>query len=530
VNSQKRKPDGLKAKHEVWRSASKIRVILRNPRFYGESTMSNKQHLNQPKEAQLRRLTNNIKTSTPSASFTSRVNSNNATRQDERPNIIFIFTDQQQAGMMSCANNKYLHTPAMDSLAATGVRFERAYCTNPVCLPARFSMMTGRMPSELGIRSNDVGRLETVPEDITKHAMGWLFRNAGYDTGYGGKVHLPKGMNPEAMGFDRITTDQRAGLADACTGFIRKDREKPFLLVASFINPHDICFMAIDDYREIKEKRLSNERRALGTAMELPEGVSRKEFFTKYCPPLPANFEPQEQEPEAIQMLLEQRLFKKHARETWSDEKWRMHRWAYCRLTEMVDAHISKILDAVRENGLEENTLIIFSSDHGDMDSAHRMEHKTALYEEAVRVPMIVSHKGVTPPGLVNDTHLVSNGLDLIPTLCDYAGIKPPDDLTGQSFRPLAEGRTPKSWHTHLFIESEFGYMLHSGHYKYVLYDAGENREQLINLEEEPGEMKNLATDQAYQNILREHRECFQTYQNSAINRKSRWSHAIKEL
>ena len=228
---------------------------------------------------------------------------------------------------------------------------------------------------------------------------------------------------------------------------------------------------------------------------------------------MPANFEPQEQEPEAIRMILEQRLFKKHARETWSEEKWRMHRWAYCRLTEMVDAHIGKLLNAVRESGLEENTVIIFSSDHGDMDSAHRMEHKTALYEEATRVPMIVSYKGVTPPGLINDTHLVSNGLDLIPTLCDYAGIEPPDDLTGQSFRSLAEGKVPQSWRTHLFIESEFGYMLRSERYKYVLYDDGEDREQLIDLEKEPGEMKNFAKEPAYQNILQEHREYFQSHQ-----------------
>ncbi|MBC8229294.1 sulfatase-like hydrolase/transferase [bacterium] len=445
-------------------------------------------------------------------------------RQNERPNIIFIFTDQQQAGMMSCAGNQYLHTPAMDSLAATGVRFEKAYCTNPVCLPARFSMMTGRMPSELGIRSNDVGGLETVPAGITKQSMGWLLRHAGYDVGYGGKVHLPKGMNPEAMGFDSITTNQREGLSDACLEFVRRERDKPFLLVASFINPHDICYMAINDYQELDRNRLVNEMQALDAAMKLPEGVSREDFFAQYCPPLPPNFEPQEQEPEAIRMILEQRLFKKQARETWPDEKWRMHRWAYCRLTEMVDAHIGKVLDAVRESGLEENTLIIFSSDHGDLDSAHRMEHKTALYEEPTRVPLVVTLKGVTPPGFVNNTHLVSNGLDLIPTLCDYAGIETPDDLTGQSFRPLAEGRAPQSWRTHLWLESEFGYMLRSDQYKYILYDAGENREQLIDLEKEPWEMKNFATNPAYREIIEEYRECFQSHRDMATNRALRWT------
>ena len=438
------------------------------------------------------------------------------TRKDQRPNIIFICTDQQQAGMMSCAGNKYLNTPAMDSLAATGVRFEKAYCTNPVCLPSRYSLMTGRMPGELGIRDNVVNWLEAVPEEITENTPGWLLRNAGYDVGYGGKVHLPKGMHPEAMGFDKITSDERAGLSDSCIEFIRKERENPFFLVASFINPHDICYMAIRDYQNLDRERLAAPLNALEAALKLPEGVSRDEFFEKYCPPLPDNFEPQDQEPEAIRMIQEQRLFKKHAKDTWSEEKWRMHRWAYCRLTEMVDAQIGRVLDALRESGLEENTLIIFSSDHGDMDSAHRMEHKTTLYEEPVRIPLIVSHKGITPPGAVNDTHLISNGLDLIPTLCDYAGITPPAGLTGLSFRPLAEGRKYQSWRDHLWIESEFGYMVHSGRYKYMLYDSGTNREQLMDLQKDPGEMKNMAMDPAYGDILSEHRQYFRYYQDSA--------------
>ena len=435
--------------------------------------------------------------------------------RDNLPNIIYIFTDQQQAGLMSCAGNKYVHTPAMDSLAASGVRFEKAYCTNPVCLPARFSMMTGHMPDEIGIRHNGVGWLEAVPDEIVKNSMGWVMKDAGYDVGYGGKVHLPRGMSPEAMGFEFITPDQRDELPNSCVEFIRRERKNPFLLVASFINPHDICYMAISDYQYPDVKPNALAKQALDIALKMPESVSRDEFFEKYCPPLPDNFEPQDGEPEAIRMIQEQRLFKKHARDTWSDEKWRMHRWAYCRLTEMVDAQIGRVLDALRESGMEENTLIIFSSDHGDMDSAHRMEHKTALYEETVRVPLIVSYRGVTPAGAVNDTHLVSNGLDLIPTICDYAGIDPPADLTGLSFRALAEGKKPQSWRDHLWIESEFGYMVEGERYKYMLYDSGADREQLIDLEKDPGEMKNMATDPDYGDILSEYRQYFQNHQKN---------------
>ena len=465
-------------------------------------------------------------------------------KADPRPNIIFIFTDQQSASMMSCAGNSYVNTPAMDSLAASGMRFERAYCTNPVCVPSRFSLMTGRMPSVIGVRSNDHGHVDAVPEHITKQGLGWLFRRAGYDVAYGGKVHLPKrnaprcrlpvaerpAMTPEDLGFDYLTRDERDKLAEVCAEYVVQDRHRPFLLVVSFINPHDICYMAIRDSAETEsERRLlargKVEIDTLDEALQLPAGASREAFFEQHCPPLPPNFEPQDDEPEAIRALLAQRPFRQKARESWTDERWRLHRWAYARLTEMVDAQIARICDAVRESGKEKDTVIIFSSDHGDMDSAHRMEHKTALYEEACRVPLIISQPGMTSPpvavrlvggnaersaGAVDRTHLVSNGLDLFPTLCDYAGIVVPEELAGLSLRRLAEGHRPASWRDSLPVESEIGRMIVTERYKYVLYDEGEGREQLMDLWEDLGEMRNAAQDAEKAEVLRNLRRLFE--------------------
>ena len=97
-------------------------------------------------------------------------------------------TDQQHAGMLSCAGNRFLKTPAMDSIAANGARFEQAYCSNPVCMPSRTSMMTGQYPSRFGIGENhDADR--SVPEETLRTSLGWLFRNAGYETVFGGKTH-----------------------------------------------------------------------------------------------------------------------------------------------------------------------------------------------------------------------------------------------------------------------------------------------------------------------------------------------------
>ena len=433
--------------------------------------------------------------------------------ENRRPNIVFIFTDQQSAHMMGCAGNPYVNTPAMDSLAASGVQFDRAYCTNPVCVPSRFSLMTGRMPSEIELRNNSAAHLERVPAAITSTGLGWLLRNAGYETVYGGKVHLPK-MTPEDIGFEYLTRDERDGLSDACVEFLERDHDRPFLLVASFINPHDICYMAIRDFRESElDDRLIQsgrvELQTLDQALQLPEGIDEQQFFEEYCPPVPPNFEPQEDEPEAIRIMQSWRPFKKNAREKWSPERWRLHRWAYAKLTEMVDAQIARVLDAIRASGQEENTVVIFSSDHGDHDSAHRMEHKTAFYEEAARVPLIVSQPGTTAPGVVDDTHLVSNGLDLLPTLCDYAGVEVPLGLNGLSFRPLAEGRAPESWRSHLTLENEIGYMVMGTRYKYMLYDEGESREQFIDLDQDPDETRNAARDPDQQEALAEYRQLF---------------------
>ena len=194
-------------------------------------------------------------------------------------------------------------------------------------------------------------------------------------------------------------------------------------------------------------------------------------------------------------------------RKNWTEEDWRLHRWAYARLTERVDGQIGQVLAALREAGLENDTLVVFTSDHGDMDSAHRLEHKSVCYDEASRVPLIVSHKGVTKPGLVDREHLVSTTLDLIPTLCDFAGIAIPKELTGRSLRALAQGQSPASWRKGLVTECRMARMVRTARFKYVVYSQGERREQLIDMEKDPGEMQNLAADPAYAQVLAEHRK-----------------------
>jgi choline-sulfatase len=287
-------------------------------------------------------------------------------------------------------------------------------------------------------------------------------------------------------------------------------------MVVSLINPHDICYMAIRDFAETEREKMLLENgdvelATLDEALKMPEGISEEEFFEEYCPPLPPNYEPQQGEPGAIRVMLEKSNFRNNARDHYGDEEWRMHRWAYCRLTEVVDAQIQVILDALKESGQEENTLILFSSDHGDMDASHRMEHKSTLYEESANVPFLAMWKGHIPAARVDSTHLVSTGLDLLPTVCDYAGIAGVADPRGKSLRPLFEGK-PVEWRKYLGVESQIGKMVvDAGGYKYIRYDVAGTEEQILDLNRDPYETTHFTDSIGYSDKLRELREVYET-------------------
>jgi arylsulfatase A-like enzyme len=423
----------------------------------------------------------------------------------DHPNIIVIMTDQQSASMMSCAGNTYIHTPVMDSIADNGIRFARAYAVNPVCSPSRFSLLTGWYPSKIGMYENEhVGLEKEKVIDLYANAMGNIFRRAGYQTYYGGKVHMPvTGPDVHVLGYELLTANERDSLATACADFLknRKSTDKPFLLVASFINPHDICFDAIRS--ATPEDALARATPPeLDEALKLPEGVSEAEFFLTYCPPLPDNFQPMIGEPGGIDYLLNIRKFRRIVRDEWTEKDWRMHRWAYLKLTERVDAQIGIVMEALRKSGLSDKTIIVFTSDHGDQDASHKLEHKTVFYEESAHIPFIVSYPWMKQKGVVDRDHLISNGLCLLPTLCDMAGIEPPDGLPGKSVVPLIDRQQGAVWPSVIFLENETGFMVHTGRYKFEMDEMGNNREMFVDLAKDPGEMTNLIHRPEYKPVI----------------------------
>lgn len=426
----------------------------------------------------------------------------------DRPNLLVITTDQQSFRMLSCAGNKWVRTPNMDRIAAWGTRVDRAYCANPVCVPSRFSLWTGRMPSALGIRENAMG--PEAPPAVHQGALGHLLTAAGYTAAFGGKLHTPGCLTQTSMGFLDLTHDERDRLAIESARFIRGNHDRPWFLAANFINPHDICLQAIaafpssDFDRRLLEHCLV-EQEELADALAFPAGCSEETFFNEHCPPLPPNWRPQTDEPEAVRRLIAGRPFRQKARAHWGERGWRLHCWAYARLTERVDTQIGVVLDALEASGQLENTVLMFTSDHGDHDAAHGLEHKTVFYEEAARIPLLLAHPGHGPSGVVDTQHLCNNGLDLMATCCDYAGIAPPDWNRGLSWRPLIEGQIAK-WRTGVYSESQIGFMWVTRDHKYCAYDFCGAEEQLYDLITDPYETASCHQEPGKQVVLTQHR------------------------
>lgn len=397
-------------------------------------------------------------------------------------NVLVILTDQQTADALSAAGNPHLKTPAMDSLAARGVRFTRAYSPNPLCVPARCSLFTGMDTHTLGVTIND---LDATWDTQAYPYLATAFQKAGFDTGYIGKWHLT--TSPEATGvhgFDFVRHARENALDPdvpaACEAFLTQKHDRPFLMVASFVNPHDICEWARDG--------------------RLPNGPMEAAPAPELCPPLPANFAIPALEPEVLRQV-QPMAPKTYPTVGWTPERWRQYRWTYYRLVERVDTLIGQVLSTLKRTGHETDTTIVFTSDHGDGMGSHRWNQKQVLYEEVAKVPFLVAGPGVARPGRTDAT-LVNIGTDLFPTLMDVAGVPRPSHLPGLSLKPVVAAKAPLK-RDHVVIETEFcqskkrfgiaGRAVLTARYKYVVYDKGAHREQLFDLAKDPGEMVNLA-------------------------------------
>lgn len=423
-----------------------------------------------------------------------------------KPNVLFFITDQQHINTIRSGGCLHLQTPAMDRLYDTGVRFRHSYSTNPVCIPARSSLFTGRMPTETGMWFNSAraGKIE----DGMPTMGAWLREKAGYDTVYAGKWHVPHCHTYDIPGFDVLASGSAHWgetsddvVSQACAQYLMNhDNSKPFLMVCSLLQPHDICVWL----------SLHTQNKAGVPYPELRDDL----------PPLPPNFQPPAPEPTTHIKL---RDGQQPAEGSWEEMQWRYYLWAYYRHVEMVDAQIQRVLDALDQSGQAANTLIVFTSDHGEGMGEQMMVRKGYLYDSCAKVPLIFSLPGRIEQGKTINSPV--SGVDIMPTICDFAGIQPPADTVGASLKSVLEGQASAPDRRHGdFVVTEIGSLRHkieetgrmvrSERYKYIRY-FGDKDEQLFDMANDPGETKNLIAENAMAGVLAEHRQMLCDWERS---------------
>ncbi len=369
------------------------------------------------------------------------------------PNLLFIYTDEQRFDTLAAYGNSQIEMPNLNRLADQACVFDRAYITQPVCTPSRSSLLTGLYPHSNGCTANNLlldYEIPCLPEMLppgqyaTAHFGKWhlgdeLFAQHGFDhwlsveDGYNGWFRpdrdrdrvsdytrwlIAHGREPaNGRAFGRMeaaklpeSMSKPAFLAESATKFIRDHRERPFCLYVNFLEPH-MPFTGPRDHQYD------------------PENI-----------PLPANHGcPPDEDNHLRSRLLHAsysggRKFGTSSNDPQAMRELTAKYWGLC---SQVDSHCGTIFDTLRECGLWDSTIIVFTSDHGDMMGSHQLIAKCVMYEEAIRVPMLVKLPGQTKMRRIKEP--VSQA-DLVPTLLELMEVEPPKHLQGRSLAKAMQG------------------------------------------------------------------------------------------
>lgn len=400
------------------------------------------------------------------ASSTSAKSSAPAILKNRKPNILFITADQLGIDAISAHGCAHVQTPNIDRLVRRGVSFTESYSSNPVCSPARSSWYTGRMPVETGVVQNG------LPIHPSRPNLGQWLTSQGYDAVYTGKWHVPDGYPVQIKGFTILPVGDGQGhltdtiVARNCQAYLsQRSRQKPFALCANLLQPHDICFFGVF-YRDL-------------VPPDVPFSAAKNAL-----PNLAPSHNIRLAEPEKLAA---------YKPKDWTDRQWQYYSYAYFRQVEMLDVDIGRILDALDRSGEAENTMVIFTSDHGESRGRHGKAGKWTPYDEAAKVPLILSWPGRIAEGRKDEKHLVS-GMDILPTMCELVGVKCPPITTARSLAPLLQDKQT-DWRDYLVFETQVaGRVVCTNDYKYVEYE-GDSQRQLFDRQSDPWETKNIINE-----------------------------------
>jgi len=433
-----------------------------------------------------------------------------------RPNILILTSDQQQGA--TCDPDHPCRLPNLEALARDGIRFTRAYTPMALCGPARASLMTGKYPTGHGMLNNyhSPPVLHAGLNPGLTHFSERL-REAGYNLSYVGKWHVSGETAPRDHGWHepepRETLGEvrrRLALGDQPWvsepgSVIRRPGWPDWTLDGVSDMPlqawpdHHRAVTAVDELRRLADR---DEPWCLFVGWTAPHDAyiaprCYAELYPAAEVPLPINFHDDLSDKPAI--------YRRQRESLWSSLTERDYRRAigrYWALCTMLDDLVGAMLTALDETGQADDTLVLCSSDHGDLAGAHGMFLKgIPCFEETYRVPLIVRWPaGIANPGRIADEFVTWN--DLGPTFCDLAGAPPLEGAHGRSIAPLLRGEAPEDWPDDLFLQftsTEYYYtqrIINDGRLKYVF--NGFDFDELYDLQEDPGETVNLARDPAH--------------------------------
>jgi len=451
---------------------------------------------------------------------------------DKKKNVLFIISDDLNC-FLGCYGDPRAQTPNIDRLAARGMRFERSYCTFPLCGPSRNSMLTGLYPNSSGILQNAQIFRQTIPSHVS---LPQAFRQAGYFAARIGKLYhynVPKSVGTN--GHD----DPGSWEMEINPAGVDRLEEEPFITTLTpgqfggtlswYASPksdeyHTDGIMAADAQWVLQRCANRPERPfflAVGFFRPHTPYVAPKIPYFGYYPekemPLVTGVEEDQADLPAAALG----SYKKE-QDKLTDELRQQCVQAYYASISFMDAQVGKVVDTLDALGLAEDTIIVFTSDHGYHMGEHGLWQKMSLFEESARVPMLIVAPGVTEPSSVAATPV--SQVDLYPTLAELCGIEAPKNLQGQSLVPILADATAKGrgWAlsqvtrgggparatigTDLASDGRryFGYTLRTDRWRYTQWDEGNRGHELYDHNTDPRELKNLADNPEYADTVKD--------------------------
>ena len=478
------------------------------------------------------------------------------------PNILFLFTDDhaiQAMGSYKTRLQKFIIdnkvTPNLDKLGKAGIVMNNCFCTNSICGPSRAAIITGKHSHKNGFKDN------RARFDGTQQTFPKLLGKAGYQTAMLGKWHLrskPTGFDyweilpgqGDYYNPDFLTKNGRVKSQGYCTDIVvdkainwldKRDKTKPFMMMCQQKAPHrtwmpgpdHLTFLddvkvpepdtLFDDYKN-RTSSLAKHKMGISKHMYpaydlklLPklEGLKitpslRRRFGWRINPYLRMNTA-QRKKWDAAYGRKNKKFF--NNRPVGKDLiRWRYQRYMkdYLRCVKSVDDNFGRLFKYLKDNNLEENTIVVYSSDQGFYLGEHGWFDKRWMYEQSLHMPFICRWPGVVKPGSRTDAFV--QNIDFAPTFLEAAGVKVPSDIQGESIMPLLKGKTPASWRKSIYyhyyekpsshnVEKHYG--VRKGQYK-LIYFSPVNEWEMFDLSADPKEMNSVYDDPKYAKIRKQ--------------------------